>query len=140
MTATAQPRGCLSYEKNWQAMAWILVAIVVWLSLTPQPPQPPSILGWDKAQHFSAYAALAYWFGMSFSRLWRWREFQAGLGVFVEILQGLGGISSFDFFDISANAIGVAGGLWLLGTRAGLWLAAFDTWLASRIGRPAETP
>ncbi|MFM8332348.1 MAG: VanZ family protein [Candidatus Methylumidiphilus sp.] len=137
MTATVQPQGCLNYEKNWRVLAWMLVAIVVWLSLTPRPPQPPSILGWDKAQHFTAYATLAYWFGMCYSRHWRWPTFLVGLGVLMEVLQGLGGFRSFDFFDIIANTIGVAGGFWLEGTCAGLWLAAFDTWLANRVGPPA---
>ena len=37
-------------------LAWI--ATLVWLSLTPSPPQMPGVLGWDKLQHCGAYALL----------------------------------------------------------------------------------
>ena len=37
-------------------LAWI--ATLVWLSLTPSPPQIPGVLGWDKLQHCGAYALL----------------------------------------------------------------------------------
>ena len=36
----------------------IVVAIVVWLSLDPNPPAPPDFLAWDKAQHALAYGTL----------------------------------------------------------------------------------
>ena len=37
-------------------LAWI--AALLWLSLTPTPPQIPGVLGWDKLQHCGAYALL----------------------------------------------------------------------------------
>lgn len=112
-----------------------MVSIVVWLSLTPKPPQPPSILGWDKAQHFAAYASLMYWYGMSFEPRWRWPVFLVGLGVGLEFLQGYTGFRSFDPFDMVANTVGVGIGLMLLKTPAGQFLRAMDTLLANRLGR-----
>ena len=111
-----------------------MVGIVVWLSLTPKPPQLPQIMGWDKAQHFAAYACLMYWYGMSFRRHWRWPAFLVGLGVGLEFLQGYSGFRSFDPFDMLANTIGVGLGLMVLKTPAGHCLGAMDKRLASRLG------
>jgi len=131
------PASRLSFVKTWQGIGWIMVAIVVWLSLTPQPPQPPSFLGWDKAQHFAAYGGLMAWYGMSFARHWRWPVFLIGLGIGLECLQGLGGIRSFDPMDMVANAIGVGAGLLLVKTPAGQCLAIVDSRLARQAGGSA---
>jgi len=128
----------LKYAKIWQGLGWAMIAAVVWLSLTPNPPQPPSFLGWDKAQHFLAYGWLTLWFGMSFARHWRWPLFLVSLGIGLEFLQGWGGIRSFDPFDMVANAIGVGVGLALLKTPLGRLLAAVDARLAKRLGSGAS--
>ncbi len=120
----------LRFGKTWQGLGWAMVACVVWLSLTPQPPQPPSFLAWDKAQHFVAYGGLMAWFGMAFFRHWRWPVFLIGLGIGLEFLQGLGGIRSFDPFDMVANSIGVGLGIALIKTPFGQSLAAIDALLA----------
>jgi hypothetical protein len=111
-----------------------MVAIVVWLSLIPHPPQPPSFLGWDKAQHFLAYGSLMSWYGMSFARHWRWPLFLILLGVVLEFLQGLGGVRSLDPFDMVANTIGVGIGLALVrATPLGRLLVVLDAQLARRL-------
>ena len=133
--AADSPASRLRFAKTWQAIGWAMVAVVAWLSLTPQPPQPPSFLGWDKAQHFAAYGGLMAWYGMSFARHWRWPLFLVGLGAGLECLQGLGGVRSFDPFDMLANTLGVAMGLALAQSPAGACLAAADALLARRIGR-----
>ena len=38
---------------------WPGVALIIWGELTPHPPDLSGILGWDKAQHFTAYFGLA---------------------------------------------------------------------------------
>ncbi|CAG0973703.1 hypothetical protein ANRL3_01667 [Anaerolineae bacterium] len=111
-----------------------MVGIVIWLSLTPLPPQPPGFLNWDKGQHVAAYACLMYWYGMGFGRHWRWPVFLVGLGVGLEFLQGYGGFRSFDPFDMIANTIGVGFGLIVLKTPAGQCLGVVDKQLASRLG------
>ena len=127
----------LKYKKTWQAVGWMMVVIVVWLSLTPRPPQPPSFLGWDKAQHFVAYGGLMVWYGMSFARHWRWPLFLVCLGVALEFLQGLGGVRSLDPMDMVANTLGVGIGLILVATPLGQSLAMADALLAQRLNRPA---
>jgi len=111
-----------------------MVGVVVWLSLTPTPPEVPPIISWDKALHFAAYACLMFWFGMGFERHWRWPVFLVGLGVGVEYLQGYGGYRSFDPFDMLANALGVAFGVLISKTPAGLCLEVVDRYLGRRLG------
>jgi hypothetical protein len=135
-TKLARP---LRFKKIWQAVGWVMVAIVVWLSLTPKPPELPSFLGWDKAQHFAAYGCLMLWFGMSFTRHWRWPLFLISLGVGLEFLQALTG-RSFDPMDMVANTIGVGIGLGLAHITAGLALAMVDAQMSKLIGNPARNP
>lgn len=124
----------LRFAKTWQGFGWAMVGLVVWLSLTPKPPELPSLLGWDKAQHIAAYGSLAYWYGMGFARHWRWPVFLTGLGVALEFLQGLGGVRSLDIFDMFANLVGIGTGLLLLETRASRFLAELDACLAKWVG------
>lgn len=99
------------YATLWRGLGWAMVATVVVLSLVPQLPKAPSLLGWDKAQHFLAYAVLTFWFCLSYSRHWRWPAFFIALGSVLELLQGFTGIRTTDPFDILANGIGVFIGL-----------------------------
>ncbi len=109
-----------------------MVAIVCWLSLTPHPPEPPDILGWDKSQHFVAYAALMAWFRQSFFRHWRWPAFLLGLGLTLEYLQSLTGYRTADVFDMLANGIGVLIGWGLAG-----WLPRME-WLDGMVWRKSQ--
>lgn len=126
----------LHFVRLWQGLGWIMVLVVIWLSLTPTPPRPPGPLSWDKANHFLAYGALMYWFAQAFIRHWRWPLFLAGLGLALELLQGWGGVRSFDLFDIIANVLGVALGLGLAHTSLGRGVGGIDRWLARSIGLP----
>lgn len=99
------------YATLWRGLGWAMVATVVVLSLVPQLPKAPSLLGWDKAQHFLAYAVLTFWFCLCYSRHWRWPAFFIALGSLLELLQGFTGIRTTDPFDILANGIGVFIGL-----------------------------
>jgi hypothetical protein len=124
--AIRAPRSELRFPRLWQGLGWVMVVIVMWLSLTPHPPQPPSLLGWDKAQHLTAYAALMFWFRQAFAPHWRWPAFLLGLGIAIEFLQGFTAVRVPDGFDIFANGLGVALGLILAQTRLGRMLAAID--------------
>lgn len=106
----------LQFLPYWRAAGWWLLAVVTWLSLTPEPPSVPTFLGWDKGQHFAAYAFLTYWFGMTYSPHWRWPALMLAWGLAMEVIQGLGELRTMDPFDMVANAVGVAGGVLLLRT------------------------
>lgn len=132
-----QPNG-LAYPRVWQGIGWLMVAIVVWLSLVPQPPVPPEFLAWDKAQHFVAYAGLMFWFRQSFQPHWRWPAFLIGLGIGLEYLQGLSGVRMLDPFDMLANSIGVLLGLLLCATPLGRLVPLADLCVVR--WRPALMP
>ncbi len=121
--------GSLRFSSLWRGLAWTALVVVTWLSLTPEPPSVPTYIGWDKGQHFAAYAVLTYGFGMTYRRVWRWALFLLGWGLLMEVIQGVGGLRTMDPFDMVANSIGVAGGLALLWTRCRLLLG----WLESRV-------
>ena len=95
-----------------------MVAAVVWLSLTPSPPQVDFEQS-DKLGHLVAYGALMFWFSQLYageSRLWYGVGFVA-LGIALEFGQSATGYRSYDLLDMAANALGV-----LLGWGAALIL------------------
>ena len=105
---------------GWRLLAlltgWLLVLLVVYLSLTPQPPQPMTFDNSDKFEHALAYGALSFWFGGIYrAPLQRLAAMTAlvGLGVGLEYVQGWTGYRTFDLLDMAADGFGVAAG-WLL--------------------------
>lgn len=92
------------------------LAAILWLSLTPNPPQlSGELLGWDKAQHAAAYAMLTFLAGRAFElylsppgRAWLLATgFALTLGCLMEVAQGLLTRVRFaDPLDIFANAFG----------------------------------
>ena len=97
----------LRYRWLWLGIGWGVVGAIIYLSLTPAPPQPFRI--WDKAGHFLAYLLLTAWF-LQIYRTGMARVAVAvvsiGLGAGLEVLQGLGGIRYFEFGDMLANTLG----------------------------------
>lgn len=86
-----------------------MVAVIVWLSLTPAPPQLEFKLG-DKLGHFLGYGTLMFWFGQLYRRFWERLAYGSGfiaLGLALEALQGILGYRSYDVFDLLANTLGV---------------------------------
>ena len=122
----------LTHPRLWQGLAWCMVWVVVWLSLTPHPPEPPAFLAWDKAQHCLAYAFLMFWFRQAFSKTWRWPLFLVALGVGIEFLQGYGGFRVFDRLDMLANSIGVVLGFMLANTSLGGLVVSVDALIFRR--------
>ena len=85
-----------------------MVATVVWLSVTPAPPQIDFEQG-DKLGHFLAYGSLMFWFSQLYRK--RTRLFYAigfiAMGIGLEFVQGELGYRTFEVFDMCANALGV---------------------------------
>jgi len=96
------------------AGGWLYAAAIVFLSLTPDPPDSGLALEFsDKLEHFGAYAVLMFWFSaldrrgrarLGYALLW------IGLGVALEFAQRASGHRSFELADMAANALGVAAG------------------------------
>ena len=91
------------------AAGWAIAAAIVWLSLTPSPPQIDIEQG-DKLGHFAAYGSLMFWFCLLYTRrkvriayalLW------IAMGVGLEFVQGQLGYRTYEVHDMVANALGV---------------------------------
>ena len=93
------------------AAGWLYVAAIVWLSLSPSPPDlGPEVS--DKLKHFVAYAALMFWFSILYRGKAR-LAYAAGwlaLGIALEFAQGATGYRSYELADMAANALGVLAG------------------------------
>ncbi len=97
----------------WRAIAWSGVALLLWLYVTPRPPELDVEQG-DKLQHLAAYAVLTFWFvQLAPDRAGRWRSAAAlaGFGVVMEFVQLATGYRTFSAADMAANTAGVAVGL-----------------------------
>ena len=106
----------LRFLRFWLALGWLLVGLVIFLSLIPSPPEPPGFAGVDKLLHLSAYAVMMLWFGFIYLQGKTYRNIGLifiMIGLILEFIQGATGYRSMDFFDMSANALGVLSG-WLL--------------------------
>ena len=84
-------------------------ARIVWLSLTPSPPQVDFEQS-DKLGHFLAYGLLMGWFCLLYiqekTRMLYGIAFVA-MGIGLEFVQGWLGYRTFEVYDMVANTIGV---------------------------------
>lgn len=97
-------------RKPWLVLGWLWVAVLAYLSLTPNPPEPVRFLYADKLEHALAYCLLMLWFSQVYVRRTQ-RLFAAALlvamGIAMEFLQGMTGYRSFEYADMLANSTGV---------------------------------
>jgi VanZ family protein len=110
----------LNYQPVWLALGWLMVAVVIWLSLSPSPPKGPDFPDSDKLMHGLTYLVLTGWFGQLYrSRVGRlgWAVGFAALGAVLEVMQGVGGVREASWGDGVANAVGAVCGWLLLRTR-----------------------
>lgn len=115
----------LRWFKWWRAIGWLLVALVIYFSLTPHPVEIDMAQG-DKLGHALGYMGLMLWFVQLYERrlhLW-WGAGFVVLGIALEYVQGWTGYRNFEYWDMAADGAGVTVG-WLLGgtTLARLLLA-----------------
>lgn len=109
----------LRFLKLWLILGCIWVGLVIFLSLTPAPPQPYDFPGIDKVGHACAYGFLMFWFGLIYRPGRAYRYLGLGfvlMGIILECMQGALGDRTFEWGDMAANAIGVTMGWVLSGT------------------------
>ena len=124
----------LRYRKQWLALGWVMIGIVIYLSLMPYPPQPLDVSNADKIEHGLAYAGLALWF---FQLVRKSSRVGVGLalcllGVAIEIAQSFTPTRSFELADMGADAAGVLLGALLIFTRLGRLLAGMERLLIAK--------
>lgn len=108
------PRARRPLRRLWQLGLLAYLGLICWLSLIPGPELPIDPGRFDKLWHAAGYAIA----GFALVPLWRrWAPLLLGglllaaMGLGIEVLQGLGGQRSFDWWDALANSLGVGVGL-----------------------------
>jgi VanZ family protein len=125
--------------RPWRIAGWIGVALLVIVSLMPDPPTLTALEGEDKIGHVLAYAGLMLWFAqIHLARAARWRVALGlvALGVALEFAQGWTGERTFSYADMSADVLGVVLG-WLAAPPRGpsLMLGVARMWSLRTDGR-----
>lgn len=97
-------------RRIWLVLGAGWVATVMYLSLTPHPPEPMHFLNADKLEHALAYSFLMLWF----CQVYQQRaprilvaSLLVALGVGIEYLQRMTVYRVFDYADMLANGAGV---------------------------------
>jgi hypothetical protein len=127
----------------WQRRLWFacgmgFVALVIYLSLTPDPVRAPT---WDdfKTGHVIAYSWLMLWFGQIWTSVAR-RLVVAGmlcaLGIGLEYAQDLTGYRTFSHSDMWDDALGVAVGFALCFTPLGRIERALEQTASTKPDKP----
>ena len=96
----------------WLAVGWVMVGAIVWLSVTPAPPQLDFQQG-DKAGHLLAYGGVMFWFCHAYPGMRTRLAYGAGfiaMGVALEFVQRTLGYRSFEVLDMAADGLGVLAG------------------------------
>ena len=127
----------LRWPALWTALGWLLVLAILWLSLTPNPPQIGIEQG-DKLGHALAYTLLMFWF----CQLYDSRRARIGhalcfvaLGIAIEFAQRATEYRSFELWDMAADGAGIVIG-WMLALATGHRLPArFETAIEAVIAR-----
>ncbi len=125
------------YRRLWYLLAILLLMFIVFASLWPKPPKIFfSIRFSDKLLHFIAYFVLMGWY----VQLVRRSVFRLGLlvafvslGILLEVLQGMGGVRHFDWYDGLANSVGVVVAFFLARTRFQMLLHWFENRCLNRL-------
>ncbi|MEW6677543.1 MAG: VanZ family protein [Pseudomonadota bacterium] len=115
----------MRYRTLWLICGWLLVAAVVYLSLTGNPPDT-GIRSGDKLGHLLAYLSLMAWWGQLSSRHGRLLVVFIAMGALLEGLQSLTPVRQPGLLDMAANASGALLG-WMASRRWPAWLPALES-------------
>ena len=118
----------LRYRPLWVAVGFGLIAAVIYLSLTPHPPEA-GFEESDKFDHLLAYGVLMNWFSQLYAERGRRMGLALGfvaMGIALEWAQSLTGYRTADPVDALANAAGVIAGWLAAPPRLSNWLAGVE--------------
>ena len=124
------------FSRLWLTVGWVLILLVVFFSLSPEPPEVIEFEQGDKFGHLVAYLSLMLWF----ANIYPGRNQQISLslaffamGAVLEFIQGLSGYRTFQYTDMVANGLGISLGWFLAKTWLGTFLVKLDR-LLERLG------
>lgn len=125
----------LQWRTLWLGLGWLMVVVLVYLCLMPNPPQPIRFAFADKVEHAASFAWLAWWFLQIVATTRRWRAAAALLllGVAIEVAQSFTVTRSAELADVAADGLGILLGAGLVHTPLGGLLAGVERWFVSRI-------
>lgn len=95
-------------RQHWRLLFVVLVVLVAWLALTPQPPRELTT-GWDKSNHFVAFGSLMVCGRLAWPLRWGWLF--AGLlayGGAIELIQLYVPGRDGEWADLLADSMGLA--------------------------------
>jgi hypothetical protein len=119
-------------RRLWLAVAWFGVGLLIFLSLTPDPPEIDLGNYGDKYEHIAAYAVLMLWFCQMYvsvaQRRWTAMLLLA-LAVGLEFVQRATGYRTFEIADMAAGALGIGMGWLLAPPRLPNWLDLAQSFL-----------
>lgn len=123
----------LRYRKLWLLIGYLLIALVIFLSLTSSPVEIDTDLPYqDKLFHALAYFTLTFWFMQIYHfkhHVLRWVIFFLCLGLLLEYLQGFNPRRYSEVADIMANTLGVMLGVGLSMTPLRYILLKFERYI-----------
>ena len=126
----------LRYRWLWLIIGYLMIAVVVYLSLTSNPVDVDTGLPYeDKLFHLLAYFALTFWFIQIYHikhHVYMWAVVFICLGVLLEYLQGYDANRYSEFGDMIANTLGVMIAFALSATQLRFVLVKFEQLLGSR--------
>ena len=102
----------MRHPRLWAIAGVLLVGTIIWLSVTPHPPDPGFEQG-DKFEHILAYGTLMFWFSELYPSMRTRIALAIGfvaMGVGLEFVQRALVYRTYDVFDMLANTIGVFAG------------------------------
>ena len=124
----------LRYRKLWLIVGYLLIALVIFLTLTSSPVHIDTNLPYqDKFFHALAYFSLTFWFMQIYHvkhHVFRWVIFFLCLGLLLEYLQSFDSRRYSEVGDMAANALGVAAALALSRTRLRFMLTRLERYIA----------
>ena len=100
------------YRHYWKAFFWLILAALLYLTLTPTPPKPIHIHNIDKLYHFCAFAGFSSVFLIAFRRFnfFIILTISVALGIGIEIAQIYIPGRGFSFWDMVADIAGALAG------------------------------
>lgn len=102
-------KSALKFKTFWLIVGYLLIGYVFYSSLRPDPIEV-DIDDFDKYAHTFAYFVLMGWFVQIYQQkksVLICAILFICMGVLIEVLQGMGGVRFFDYYDMLANTSGV---------------------------------
>lgn len=97
------------WRAAWRLLFLVLIGVVSWLAFSPNPP-PAADLGWDKANHFAAFATLTVVALQSLRagrrRVWIVLLAMLAYGILIELVQSQIPGRDADVRDVAADMVG----------------------------------